>query len=63
MLIQGLPYQLPALHKTRSGGTPYGVTHLQGTDDPGKLSDEEASLAISAGEQLAQVAQRLNTKN
>ena len=61
MLIQGLPYQLPALHQTRSGGSPYGVTHLQGSDNPAQLSDEEASLAISAGTQLALVAQRLNT--
>lgn len=61
MLIQGLPYQLPALHQTRSGGTPYGVTHLQDSDNPAQLSDEEASLAISAGTQLALVAQRLNT--
>ena len=61
MLIQGLPYQLPALHQTRSGGTPYGVTHLQASDNPAQLSDEEASLAISAGTQLALVAQRLNT--
>ena len=61
MLIQGLPYQLPALHQTRSGGTPYGVTHLQRSDNPAQLSDEEASLAISAGTQLALVAQRLNT--
>ena len=61
MLIQGLPYQLPALHQTRSGGTPYGVTHLQGSGNPAQLSDEEASLAISAGTQLALVAQRLNT--
>ena len=37
MLIQGLPYQLPALHQTRSGGTPYGVTHLQGSDNPAQL--------------------------
>ena len=61
MLIQGLPYQLPALHQTRSGGTPYGVTHLQGSGNPAQLSDDEASLAISAGTQLALVAQRLNT--
>ena len=40
----------------------YGVTHLQGSDDPAKLSDEKASLAISAGEQLALVAQRLNAE-
>ena len=46
MLIKGLPYSLPALNQTRSGGTPYGVTHLQGSDDPAKLSEEEASLAV-----------------
>jgi len=61
MLIQGLPYSLPALNQTRSGGTPYGVTHLQGSDDPAKLSEEEASLAVAAGTQLAQTALRLNS--
>ena len=40
MLIQGLPYSLPALNQTRSGA--YGVTHLQGSDDQ-RLSEEEAS--------------------
>ena len=61
MLIQGLPHSLPALNQTRSGGTPYGVTHLQGSDDPAKLSEEEASLAVAAGTQLAQTALRLNS--
>ena len=61
MLIQGLPYSLPALNQTRSGGTPYGVTHLQGSDDPAKLSADEASLAVAAGTQLAQTALRLNS--
>ena len=59
MLIQGLPYSLPALHQTRSGGTPYGVTHLQGSDDPATLSEDEAALAIASGTQLAQTALRL----
>lgn len=63
MLIQGLPYSLPALNQTRSGGTPYGVTHLQGSDDPAKLSEEEASLAVAAGTQLAHTALRLNSTN
>ena len=30
MLIQGLPYSLPGLNRTQSGGTPYGVSHVQG---------------------------------
>jgi NAD(P)H dehydrogenase (quinone) len=61
MLIQGLPYSLPALNQTRSGGTPYGVTHLQGNDDPATLSEDEASLAVAAGIQLAQISLRLSS--
>ncbi|MBT3608982.1 MAG: NAD(P)H:quinone oxidoreductase, partial [Gammaproteobacteria bacterium] len=47
MVIQGLPYSHPELNATQSGGTPYGVTHVQGSDynDGAKLSKEEAALA------------------
>ncbi len=58
MLIQGLPYAEPALTSTRSGGTPYGVSHLA-AEGP-ELSEAEAELAIAAGRRLAELTQRLN---
>ena len=59
MLIQGLPYSLPDLNETQSGGTPYGVTHVQGNTDGAALTEHEAALALSAGKQLAEVSLRL----
>ena len=61
MLIQGLPYSVPELNRTRTGGTPYGVTHVQGQGDAGALSGAEAAMARSAGQQLAETALRLNS--
>ena len=60
MLIQGLPYSLPGLNRTQSGGTPYGVTHVQGKEDGSALTDDEAQLAQGAGRQLAKLAIRLH---
>jgi NAD(P)H dehydrogenase (quinone) len=61
MLIQGLPYSVPELNHTKTGGTPYGVTHVQAQDDPGALSAAETAMAQSAGQQLAETALRLNS--
>ncbi len=59
MLIQGLPYAEPALTSTRTGGTPYGVSHLA-ADGP-ELSVEEAELAVAAGQRLAELTLRLSS--
>lgn len=56
MLIMGLPYTEPALNRTRTGGTPYGVSHVAGADGNPGLSAEEIELAIAQGRRLAQVA-------
>ena len=60
MLIQGLPYNLPELHSTQGGGTPYGASHVQGQQSEGLLSDDEAKLAQAAGKQLAELALKLD---
>lgn len=57
MLIQGLSYAEDALNETRTGGTPYGVTHLGA--DGAALSIHEATLASVAGQRLAELALRL----
>lgn len=61
MLIQGLPYSVPELNHTQTGGTPYGVTHVQGKDHPGTLSAAETAMAQSAGQRLAETALLLNS--
>lgn len=53
MLILGIPYTEPQLSTTRSGGTPYGVTHVSGPQGDSTLSAEEAALAQVLGKRLA----------
>ncbi|MGC1460320.1 MAG: NAD(P)H:quinone oxidoreductase [Steroidobacteraceae bacterium] len=59
MVLVGLPYTESALHQTRSGGTPYGATHVSGMASGG-LSAEEQELAQALGRRVAQIALRLS---
>jgi NAD(P)H dehydrogenase (quinone) len=59
MLIVGLPYTQPELNSTRSGGTPYGATHVSGTANDRPVSDEETKLAFALGKRLARIAAKL----
>ena len=59
MVIVGLPYTEPDLNSTRSGGTPYGATHVSGTANDRPVSDEESRLAFALGKRLATVARQL----
>jgi NAD(P)H dehydrogenase (quinone) len=61
MIIVGLPYTEPDLHSTRSGGTPYGATHVSGIANDHPVSEEEARLAFALGRRLATVARKLAT--
>lgn len=58
MILVGLPYTEDALHRTLSGGTPYGATHVSGTAAAG-LSAEETELAQALGRRVAQIGSRL----
>lgn len=59
MLITGLPYSEPDLMSTREGGTPYGPSHLAGTDSKLPLSDAEKNLCQALGRRLANTAKAL----
>ena len=59
MLIMGLPFTEPHLSSTQSGGTPYGATHVAGTQGSTTLTDAEAALAIALGKRLALSALKL----
>jgi NAD(P)H dehydrogenase (quinone) len=61
MLICGIPYSESALHRTQSGGTPYGASHVSGADNKLNISDEEAQLAYAQGKRLATIATHLLT--
>ena len=59
MFLVGLPYSERGLTETRSGGTPYGASHVAAISGPGGLSDDEAELARALGRRVAQLGRRL----
>lgn len=59
MLLVGLPYTLPELLTTRTGGTPYGASHLAGSASDLPVSAEEKALCLALGKRLAEVALKL----
>ncbi|MGD9660344.1 MAG: NAD(P)H:quinone oxidoreductase [Porticoccaceae bacterium] len=58
MVISGLPYSNPELTTTTSGGTPYGATHVTGTENA-PLTTEEIALCKAAGKGIALLARKL----
>jgi NAD(P)H dehydrogenase (quinone) len=61
MIIVSLPYTEPELSSTRTGGTPYGASHVAGMDNDLPISEDERKLCIAHGRQLATIAQKLAT--
>jgi NAD(P)H dehydrogenase (quinone) len=59
-LILGIPFTETDLTNTKSGGTPYGATHVAGSQSKNPLSDEELRLCFALGQRLAQTAKKLN---
>lgn len=59
MLIAGLPYSLPALNNTKTGGTPYGPSNYN--PGGGEFSDDEKTLCKAIGERLTYLAGKLGT--
>ena len=61
MVVAGLPYAEPQLLNTRSGGTPYGASHLAGTDSKRSLDEDEIALCQALGQRIAALAIALRT--
>lgn len=59
MIVLGIPYTEADLLNTKTGGTPYGATHVAGTDSKQPLSEEEQRLCRALGKRLAETAYRL----
>jgi NAD(P)H dehydrogenase (quinone) len=59
-VIAGIPFTEPLLSTTRSGGTPYGASHVAGNRDEIQPSDDEAALARALGRRIATLAARLS---
>jgi len=59
MLILGLPYSETELLSTESGGTPYGPSHMAGSDSKRPLSTEEKNLCTALGKRIAKTCAAL----
>ncbi len=63
MVLVGLPYSESALIETRSGGTPYGASHVAGQDSKLPLTADEQQLCTSLGRRVAAVARDLDRES
>ena len=61
MYLVGLPFSERGLADTRSGGTPYGASHVAALSGHGELSDMERELARALGLRVATLAGRLRS--
>lgn len=58
MIVVGVPYSVKELLTTKSGGTPYGPTHVAGPDSTNPITDDEAAIARAFGKRIAEVTKK-----
>ncbi|MDQ9008375.1 NAD(P)H:quinone oxidoreductase [Acinetobacter gerneri] len=59
MMIMGLNNAHPALSNTKTGGTPYGASHVSGPRHDQNLSQDEKALCAEQGKHLGEVVKKL----
>jgi len=59
MVWVGVPYTVPELTSTASGGSPYGPSHVAGPDGSREITREERRIAEALGERIGRLAGRL----
>ena len=60
-VIVGIPFTEQRLSTTRTGGTPYGASHVSGAQDDPELSEDEIQLARALGKRIATIAALLSS--
>lgn len=61
MILLGIPYSESELLTTTDGGTPYGASHLAGSDSKRPLSETEKRLCRAQGKRLAKTCKKLHS--
>ena len=59
MVISGVPYSEKKLNSTKTGGTPYGPSHVS-FNGANEISDDEKAICMSFGSRIAELAIKLN---
>jgi NAD(P)H dehydrogenase (quinone) len=60
MVMVGIPYSEAELSATKTGGTPYGASHVAGANDDLAISSDERKLCLALGKRLGQIALNLS---
>jgi NAD(P)H dehydrogenase (quinone) len=60
MIILGSPYSISQLNETKSGGTPYGPSHVESYNNSNKLTPHEYEIAKLTGFRIAKLITKLN---
>jgi NAD(P)H dehydrogenase (quinone) len=60
MVILGVPYSVPELSSTKTGGTPYGPSHVAGESNKAPISEDEKKICLAMGKRLAETALKLS---
>ena len=60
MIISGTPYSFSNLNKTKSGGTPYGASHVENFNSSNELTKDEYEIAKNSGARLAKLIKKID---
>lgn len=58
-IIIGVPYSVPELFLTTSGGSPYGPGHIANPDNNREIDENEANICRAFGKRLAEIGLKL----
>ena len=60
MIISGTPYSFKNLNKTKSGGTPYGASHVENFNLSNELTKDEYEIAKKSGSRIVKLINKIN---
>ena len=60
MIIHGSPYSIKELGESKSGGTPYGPSHVESFNNANTLTPDEYEIAKKTGSRLASLIIKLD---
>jgi len=60
MYLVGIPYTEKSMTATHAGGSPYGASHVAGSEGRTQLTDEERATARALGRRVAELAVALH---
>ena len=60
VICVGSPYSISDLSSTKSGGTPYGPSHVANTNKTGDLTSAEKEIALASGARMAELILKFN---